>query len=475
MKTVLMSHLLVGGNETFRGFVEVSERGILYFDNYRRNKESLKRLADTFLDNYIEYVEEARREGLRNSINNAYESATDADFSDLEDAIIDMYDYFSTLSVENVQFSTVVDEIPKLITLEKNGNDAKEFNLSYLGRSDHYRYTAEAEDFEDNYRDIINEVRTFYEDNVSDFDDLDIDIVKIVNTRRNIKYYRKALAVLAAGVVLTSGFVGAAHFIKKNNDNNKTVGPTRSIEMPTLEATVEVEPTIETTLEPEISLPTAEPVVSIPTQVPTVEPGPTPHPFYFENPSTDPSVVSYVLESYGDEPHTIYEERFNNVDEMIIASNDNMSDLANCIYNFEEWKGKHTLGITIDFEKYFPNCSEYEIGFIKYFSDMRNDVIYHGFRTLDYNEAINCNRFALTEVLKYVRDNEPLNVNLNGTPFYVTFSELSPEAQNIIRNIAWGFYILQDEDIIVYNGQEYTNDMIALEVFGIQPDHPQIY
>ena len=52
----------------------------------------------------------------------------------------------------------------------------------------------------------------------------------------------------------------------------------------------------------------------------------------------------------------------------------------------------------------------------------------------------------------------------------VSFSELSYEAQDAIRNICWGNYCLLGSDVVEFNGDYYNQALIGLDMFGIEQE-----
>ncbi len=473
MKTVLINYFndvlyADDDNYTLKGFAEVSENGITYFDNYSDNKESLKRLADAFLGKYLSYAPESQREAIKNSITRAYEMEPE-DLEFLKNSIVHVFEYFSRLT-RDVKFVIADRPMPKICTLRQENGKNKDFTIRYLGSKRENRVLAVDDEFENEYQDCCDTIKMYYTTYVPDFDELGIDVSNIVNTK---KINKKALLALAtAGCVLVGGLggFGITKITKgRNNIEDGSLSPTETPIEVSIE-TVTPTPTVETVVE--------TPVVDLPTPAPTNIPFTPEIDHAFVNTSSDSNVVSYTIikgtDADYDEPHLINEDKFNDYSTMLLLSYDTFTDMTNYLYNRDNWGELRTLGVTIDFAKYFNYLPEADRGFIKYFSDLRNDIVYCFYRFEDYNSAINFNNQAVMEALRCIRDNGYIKVNQNGVETYIRFSDLSYEAQNVVLDIAFNFQTFMATNNVTYNNETYTNDDILTEVFGEVPDHPTL-
>ena len=65
------------------------------------------------------------------------------------------------------------------------------------------------------------------------------------------------------------------------------------------------------------------------------------------------------------------------------------------------------------------------------------------------------------DVIRLIRDNEPIVVYINGEQQYISYSDLSQEAKEIVLQIVIANNCPMCKDIIDYNGSSYNQDQIS--------------
>ena len=309
-------------------------------------------------------------------------------------------------------------------------------------------------------------------DSDDDFDFVDDDDKKKKGIK-NLKISKKLIAIVTAGAILLVG-KGISKLGKKEE------GPMPN---PTPTVTQEVD---------EDTLTTA-----IPTAVPTVKPTaisldddfysqdyqvsymtdeerllePTPYPIQAVDTIDSPELWAYIYPEY-EETVNVGDVDIDslNIEKLYEVSYNNMWDLSNYVFNGASNKNLETTPMRIHFEKIIQGLSAVDKAYIKYFNDLRNEIVYQGF-DLSNSEAVKkCNHYAVYELVRCVINDNPLRLNVNGRQVLVRYSELGYEAQEAISNICWGNYLLMGTDTIEFNGELYNQDRLAYEVWDLTPE-----
>lgn len=357
---------------------------------------------------------------------------------------------YSGLYIKNVQVDN--DGITII-----NSNDEKE-------RID----KASTEDYDNIYDSIIDSLRSYYGD--VDFEKLGLLVdnrkkeknIKKENNDlkgvKNIKITKKMIALVTTGALLlmgASGYVG--HLLTNRNSQKENHKSQNNIEWefttptPTPEL-ITVTPTVTAT--------------SLPTPTPTVQPTPTAPPIIYNQPEVsftqledDPNSQVLAIEIYDGyvTPHEYSDSDFDcSIDNLVNIRLQNTSDLASHINNPNENPDLITTGTFIFYEKFFQD--QEDRAYIEYFSKIGNEIIYHAFYNNNMDTAREYIQVANYEIVRCIRDLEPVKVNINGEERYVTYDDLTPNAKQLVLNIAYATsYALTSDNF------EYNNEIIDKE------------
>ena len=357
---------------------------------------------------------------------------------------------YSGLYIKNVQVDN--DGITII-----NSNDEKE-------RID----KASTEDYDNIYDSTIDSLRSYYGD--VDFEKLGLLVdnrkkeknIKKENNDlkgvKNIKITKKMIALVTTGALLlmgASGYVG--HLLTNRNSQKENHKSQNNIEWefttptPTPEL-ITVTPTVTAT--------------SLPTPTPTVQPTPTAPPIIYNQPEVsftqledDPNSQVLAIEIYDGyvTPHEYSDSDFDcSIDNLVNIRLQNTSDLASHINNPNENPDLITTGTFIFYEKFFQD--QEDRAYIEYFSKIGNEIIYHAFYNNNMDTAREYIQVANYEIVRCIRDLEPVKVNINGEERYVTYDDLTPNAKQLVLNIAYATsYALTSDNF------EYNNEIIDKE------------
>lgn len=239
--------------------------------------------------------------------------------------------------------------------------------------------------------------------------------------------------------------------------------------------------------------PTATPIVTktpsptaVPVITPTIEPTMTPRPY-------NPAPTNFPIEMVNPRDTTLVLRLMTEDLDALLSFDDLLSDnaeindtlydssyldfkflaeeisdyevslLSNYVYDEEPLPDQAHL---IYFENFFTN-NRVDYEFIKYFSDLRNEVVYQLYRNNDIDRAKECNKFAIYQLLRCYLNNEPLSLSINGQMYDVRISDLSSVAKKDLREIAYAFYIMQGNTKVIFNDKEYDYMTFGNEVFNL--------
>ena len=327
---------------------------------------------------------------------------------------------------------------------------------------------ASTEDYDNIYDSIIDRLRSYYGD--VDFEKLGLLVdnrkkeknIKKENNDlkgvKNIKITKKMIALVTTGALLlmgASGYVG--HLLTNRNSQKENHKSQNNIEWefttptPTPEL-ITVTPTVTAT--------------SLPTPTPTVQPTPTAPPIIYNQPEVsftqledDPNSQVLAIEIYDGyvTPHEYSDSDFDcSIDNLVNIRLQNTSDLASHINNPNENPDLITTGTFIFYEKFFQD--QEDRAYIEYFSKIGNEIIYHAFYNNNMDTAREYIQVANYEIVRCIRDLEPVKVNINGEERYVTYDDLTPNAKQLVLNIAYATsYALTSDNF------EYNNEIIDKE------------
>lgn len=443
---------------------------------------------------------------LRDDVVKEYKNLSNDDFIKVYSTLI------HELKNSNSEYSNIADgrELVKTIyadglmkMLDENDDliseviyDDKENKTTvnyYSGKSETFEeYDTES----DIYLEKINLVCEQYDITAEELEKLGIikakkenkltEVVKNVKVKNLIT--RKRLVSLAVAAALVATGFGISELRKKNNSNaeekdSAIENTITSNQEPTAEeiASVEVSelpnPT-ETPMPVQIEVPT---VVStpIPTEVPTEAPTVAPTAVPTEIPNMQPDIQftdqGFILEG-GQIAVEIYpgsyairsfeEENYENYETLELHSYENMSDIANCIQNPSGYPELTTVGKMIYYEKFYNDLNDY--GLIKYFNNYRNEIIWQAFNEKNMEAARFYIKEANKELVRVIYDGNLVQTEVNGEVRNIYFSNLTPNAQTALKNIAWSMFDPFINDTFEYNGEIYDQSKVAERVFGIE-------
>ena len=149
------------------------------------------------------------------------------------------------------------------------------------------------------------------------------------------------------------------------------------------------------------------------------------------------------------------------LDSLADIRNPEASEIGNKIQGGFPLESRGTL---IYFENAYPNLSLRDRAFIKYFSMMGNEIIKNAYLydNIDGKKSvITYASLSAGEVVRLIRDNEPLTVYINGELTYIAFDTLSREAKEIVLNIAWTNNLPFIKAELGYGNQTIDQDYIS--------------
>ncbi len=453
MRTILINYYYnEEGNLVIPGYLEVDQYGVYPVDNYEDGINAIYLFTKDFINVFSEYITEKEEKELYQKLNDAYNDLTEKEFYKVVEEI---FERFTKIQDEEIRFSIVNDKriTTKITTLYK-GHRESGYILDRLGeKKSNVRPMNEYVKLEDGVMRKFNyEMESMYDFYSRNLEDSEKYNLGLVDERQDINAsfinrlrvnQNKVIALGMASIILACG-VG---YIKTNNDRKKHVYEPNKNKV-----------TVEATMQPVADYETENEIVYVePTETPAL---------HYEV-VEDKDIVAQSYEDGKVVPHSINDAAYSDITNMVYISNDNIYDLSSYIFDNSYHSELTKTGFTIDFEKYFTNCTDYEQAFIKHFSYYRNDIIYQGYRLGNYDEARRVNMHAASEVIKYVINNEPFVVEINGETVEGHFSDLSEDVRNIIESMSWNFCTFLGTDTAIYEGQEYTTDMIAYDLYSI--------
>ena len=189
--------------------------------------------------------------------------------------------------------------------------------------------------------------------------------------------------------------------------------------------------TFETLEVPETTIPTLTPIPEVVEYVPEI---------YIENENTyfpgyeEPSSKSILLKEVDGFESLSQNE---SIDTLYEIRNENMASIGNKIQSNISFKDK---GMYIYFENLFNDYDLSDKAYVKYFSMLGNQIIKCAYQDENYdiNEGVNkYSKISCYEVVRCIRDNQPISIYLNGQRHDLYYSNLSIEAKEAVLNIAY--------------------------------------
>lgn len=292
---------------------------------------------------------------------------------------------------------------------------------------------------------------------------------------KNLVTKKRLISLAVATSLVATGF-GISEIKNKHHSSVKE-GPSIEDDNFNYDNNLNSNPLLQETSE--IVIPTAVPTAT-PTVVPTIVPTATSAPIS-NNFSTQPEEIFYMsdfnlegsdiaLELYQDGNLPIKSwgvEGYDDYSTLEGYSYENMGDLANHIQNPTYNPTLESVGKIIYYEKFYGNQDDYYM--IQHFNRYRNEIIWQAFYENDIDTARYYINEANKEMVRVIYDGNPIEVvNDNGEIQRITYSDLTPNAQTALKNIAWSMHTALTNDTFEYNGEIYDQNLVAENVFGIE-------
>ena len=259
------------------------------------------------------------------------------------------------------------------------------------------------------------------------------------------------LGILGAGTLalITSGIVGSIKKNNKENEDNKT-----TMELATIAPT----PTpYEEVVEESVLF--FEEV--------TPEPTPMPTPYIPQQEETNvedaslgcsaPNKTTLIKEVNGNRSYDVNQTYF----DIIELRNQNTDSIEN---NIQSNIPITDTGYYIYYENLFNDAPKTEKLFVNYFSMFGNHIIRCGYKDYNYEDMLKYSKNSCHEVVKYIRDNKPLTLYINGEETKIYYNDLSNKAKNIVLNIAWSNYTVLNSNPDLYKLSNYGEKADIAEI-----------
>ncbi len=468
MRSILINYYYDNeGHFIMPGYIEVDQYGVYPVDNKEDNKDSIYHVVKYFISNYSEYITQKAEDELNQKLETAYENLEEKEFYKVVEEI---FAYFAKVKDEEVEFKIVNDEkIATRITVIRDSYHEVGYFIDRLGEDKSNVLRSMNENIRlkgsstNKYNYEVERMLEFYSKNVSDYKNYNLGLIDYKQStnsmliRDKLRFNKKKIIALGMASLVLIGGIG---YVKSNKNINTNSKSTKEIvtEVPT-------KALVNKTYEEE----TVKPVVTTaPTIEPTIEPTlePTIEPLHYEEASDSIDTVAYSYENGSLIPHSINDAAYSDVVNMIYINNDIIYDLSNYILDPTNYEINKT-GFIINFERYFANCSMFEQKYIKHFSDYLKDMIYQCYVVGNFEEAMRINKIAVGDVIKYIINDEPLSIEMEGERFASSYSELSDDVKDVLESLAWNFCTFLGRESVVYNDELYTNSTISAGLFTI--------
>ncbi len=351
-----------------------------------------------------------------------------------------------------------------LIVNLKESEDPVKFTVQYEeGQKEYNEADMDTEEYMSKYCEILKLILETYGIKANDSDEIISKLEKLGlyskykekktlpdNKISNLSVRKKwILGILGTGAVAAIVY-GGIELLKNNHNNDnhdKNTIEFQNIETPTPTPYDNVEEVEYLLFEQSTVVSTPEPTPFIPTPTPYVKE------IYFENeenifPNYDePLDNSIVIREINGLSYYGINESF---EDLYTIRNQNMDSLENKRQSNIPDEDK---GYYIYFENLFNEDKIWEKAFVKYFSMYGNQIVKCGYKDNNYDFNPEINEYSIKscyDVVRYIRDNVPLIVNINGKKHELHFSNLSNKAKNVILNIAWSNYTVLNSNPELY-------------------------
>ena len=406
-------------DNTIKGILVIRENSV---EKYGYKEETNKPLEDIYSESVVELINQNKEkyDGLKN-----------------QQIVNILNDEGKILVNENymMKITEYVEPIKFVVSYENQDVEVKEEGLDTDKYNEEYRNYLEdlCDTYNipfDNIEEAINTLTTLglYEKKVPKKEL--VTVLKENKVKNFIANHSVISKLVGAGLLLALVAVGAKSCSKqKENDNTKNIISFESQATPAPTSTP-----YEEVLEKDefvfIEETTPEPTI-VPKEISFDN-----EDSYFSDlvkPSSDVVVMKDLAgREYGND--------YISVESLIEIRNQNIDSIENRIQSNIEIED---AGMYIYFENLFNDFDLTEKAYVKYFSMMGNEIINRGYdnniyradRGVQFYSKLSC-----TEVVRLIRNNQPLKMNIYGQEQYVYFSNLSREAKEVILYIVWSNY-----------------------------------
>jgi len=287
------------------------------------------------------------------------------------------------------------------------------------------------------------------EDYDDEYEDYDEEKEGILAKVKNLVINHRVLAGIVAGAVLVTGGIAIGRISKKGSDSKSkniietTIGPNNTTNE--YEQNSNMGASI-----PSFSINDAEgQAVSVNNQFLSLASSTvfTPEVSFtkLETVPIDEELLveiesEFLVSRYFNDPEYTFNTEEELLEKLNTVSYTNMSDIADYLLRSDE-NPLDEKGKIIYFEKLLSNPSDR--AFVKYFSDLRNEIVYQMYYEHQVNGVNNISLIdryitrANTDIVKSIVNNLPLVVEENGTYYEINYNELSREAKRVFLNIAF--------------------------------------
>ena len=259
------------------------------------------------------------------------------------------------------------------------------------------------------------------------------------------------IAAIGALVLITTGIKGCSK--NKSQNNKESSSPVAIYAVATNVPT---------------PLPTSTPVIL--KEMPTVEPIECLKEIYIKGEEklfskyVEPESDMLIMKDVDGSKYYLYESDSEYSFENLNAyRNENLSSVGNYV------QSKIRIGDIGRYIYYENKFSDYDIrdkAYVKYFSMMGNSLIKSAYEEKSLSNILNYAKLSDLEVVRLIRDDEPLCVYINGVEKGISFSELSRDAKETVLNIAWTNNLPLYKNIVSYNNHNYNQDNISDIILG---------
>lgn len=268
---------------------------------------------------------------------------------------------------------------------------------------------------------------------------------------KNLKLAKRIVAYILAGAILSLGGYGVVKHVSKNKDNK----PKNKQEYSYEEDTYINNDIPEVTISPVV---TAEPTPFVPEveHISDVHHNPTSLNETINQYETDENLAMLYIKGDEIKPYYISDQVGINIDDLLLACQNDMDNLANYMQNGGESLIDYTMMVYPENFFYDP----IDKAFVRYFSDYLRQIYYGAFINGDMTLTKEYIDSASYDIISIIRDGNPIQIEIEGQMVEVTFDQISPEAKRVVLELAWNIYKPLD-DTFTYGAEVFNKEQFA--------------